>query len=163
MHVHLLKSKIHRAEVTAASLDYEGSLTLAIDLMESVGLLPFERVLCSNLANGERFETYAIPGRRGSGDCILNGATAHLGKIGDRLTIAFEKTPLLTGTLEHWQHDTFVARWTDRELRADAFVTFALTPDGGIESARMRAVSPETDFSFDFQDLLFRPVSAAPR
>jgi len=86
-----------------------------------------------------------------------------IARIGDRLTIAFEKTPLLKGTLEHWQHDTFVARWTDRELRADAFVTFALTPDGGIESARMQAVSPETDFSFDFQDLLFRPVSAAPR
>lgn len=87
MQVHLLKSKIHRAQVTAASLDYEGSLTIALDLMEKVGLLPFERVLCSNLANGERFETYAIPGRRGSGDIVLNGATAHLGKAGDRLTI----------------------------------------------------------------------------
>jgi aspartate 1-decarboxylase len=87
MHVHLLKSKIHRAEVTAASLDYEGSLTIAVDLMETVGLLPYERVLCSNLANGERFETYAIPGKRGSGECVLNGATAHLGKAGDRITI----------------------------------------------------------------------------
>ena len=74
------------------------------------------------------------------------------------LSIVFDKTPLLTGTLEHWQQDTFVARWKDRELRADAFVTFALTPDGAIESLRMRAVSPETDFSYDFQDLLFRPV-----
>jgi CubicO group peptidase (beta-lactamase class C family) len=81
-----------------------------------------------------------------------------IARKGDGLTIAFEKTPSLTGTLEHWQHDTFVARWTDRELRADAFVTFALTPDGAIDSARMRAVSPDTDFSFDFQDLLFRPV-----
>jgi CubicO group peptidase (beta-lactamase class C family) len=77
---------------------------------------------------------------------------------GNGLTIAFSHTPSLSGTLEHWQHDTFVARWTDRELRADAFVTFALTPEGGIDSVRMRAVSPETDFSFDFQDLLFRPV-----
>ena len=64
---------------------------------------------------------------------------------------------MLSGTLEHWQHDTFVARWTDRELRADAFVTFALNPDGTIDTVKMRAVSPETDFSFDFQDLLFRP------
>jgi CubicO group peptidase (beta-lactamase class C family) len=72
------------------------------------------------------------------------------------LTITFDHTPLLTGTLEHWQHDTFVARWTDRELRADAFVTFALDADGNIETAKMRAVSPDTDFSFDFQDLLFR-------
>jgi CubicO group peptidase (beta-lactamase class C family) len=77
---------------------------------------------------------------------------------GGGLTIAFEKTPSLKGTLEHWQHDTFVAKWTDRELRADAFVTFALTPDGAIDSVRMRAVSPDTDFSFDFQDLLFRPA-----
>jgi CubicO group peptidase (beta-lactamase class C family) len=72
------------------------------------------------------------------------------------LTIKFNHTPLLTGTLEHWQHDTFVARWTDRELRADAFVTFALDPDGNIETVKMRAVSPDTDFSYDFQDLLFR-------
>ncbi|HAM71713.1 MAG TPA: aspartate 1-decarboxylase [Verrucomicrobiales bacterium] len=87
MLVHLLKSKIHRAQVTAASLDYEGSLTVARDLMERVGFLPYERVLCSNLANGQRFETYLIPGEAGSGAIILNGATAHLGKVGDRLTI----------------------------------------------------------------------------
>ena len=87
MLVHLLKSKIHRAPVTASSLNYEGSLTIAIDWMEKVGLLPFERVLCSNLANGERFETYVIPGERGSAAIVLNGATAHLGKVGDRLTI----------------------------------------------------------------------------
>ena len=79
------------------------------------------------------------------------------------LTIRFSHTPSLSGTLEHWQHDTFVARWTDRELRADAFVTFALTPDGRVEEAKMRAVSPETDFSFDFQDLLLTPVSAPGR
>jgi aspartate 1-decarboxylase len=87
MHIHLLKSKIHRAQVTASSLDYEGSLTIALDLMEKAGLVPFERVLCSNLVNGERFETYVIPGRRGSGEIVLNGATAHLGQVGDRLTI----------------------------------------------------------------------------
>ena len=87
MQVHLLKSKIHRAQVTASSLHYEGSLTIAVDLMEKVGLVPYERVLCSNLANGERFETYVIPGERGSAAIVLNGATAHLGEIGDRLTI----------------------------------------------------------------------------
>ncbi|MBM3846388.1 MAG: aspartate 1-decarboxylase [Verrucomicrobia bacterium] len=87
MLVHLLKSKIHRAEVTDASLDYEGSLTVATDLMKRVGFHPYERVLCSNLANGQRFETYLIPGNEGSGAVILNGATAHLGKAGDRLTI----------------------------------------------------------------------------
>jgi aspartate 1-decarboxylase len=87
MQVQLLKSKIHRAQVTSANLDYEGSLTIAADLMEKVGLLPHERVLCGNLANGQRFETYVIPGERGSGAIVLNGATAHLGKVGDRLTI----------------------------------------------------------------------------
>src|SRR5947207_13165187 len=87
MQIHLLKSKIHRAQVTASNLDYEGSLTIAADLMELTGLLPHERILCGNLANGERFETYAIPGERGSGQIQLNGATAHLGKVGDRLTI----------------------------------------------------------------------------
>jgi aspartate 1-decarboxylase len=87
MLVYLLKSKIHRARVTGASLDYEGSLTIAEDLMEKAGLLPYERILCSNLANGARFETYVIKGRRGSGVIELNGAAAHRGKIGDRLTI----------------------------------------------------------------------------
>lgn len=87
MLVHLLKSKIHRAQVTGASVDYEGSLTVAIDLMDRVGFLPYERVLCSNLANGQRFETYLIPGEPESGSIVLNGATAHLGKCGDRITI----------------------------------------------------------------------------
>lgn len=87
MRIHLLKSKIHRAQVTAASLNYEGSMTIAADLMEKVGLVPYERILCSNLANGARFETYAIEGERGTGAIVLNGATAHLGKVGDRLTI----------------------------------------------------------------------------
>jgi hypothetical protein len=76
---------------------------------------------------------------------------------GGKLQIRFTRTPSLVGDLEHWQYDTFVARWRDRELRADAFVTFALNPDGTIHQARMQAVSPETDFSFDFQDLLLEP------
>jgi aspartate 1-decarboxylase len=87
MLVHLLKSKIHRAQVTAANLDYEGSMTIDRDLMDKVGLLPYERVLCSNMANAARFETYAISGDRGSGQIVLNGAAAHLGKPGDLLTI----------------------------------------------------------------------------
>ena len=87
MLVHLLKSKIHRAQVTAANLEYEGSLTLDRDLMDKAGLLPYERILCSNMANGQRFETYVIPGERGSSQIVLNGAAAHLGKPGDRLTI----------------------------------------------------------------------------
>ncbi len=83
----LLKSKLHRATVTGASLHYEGSLTISSDLAEQVGLRLYERILVSNLANGERFETYVIYGAAGAGTIELNGATAHLGKIGDRLTI----------------------------------------------------------------------------
>jgi CubicO group peptidase (beta-lactamase class C family) len=77
---------------------------------------------------------------------------------GQKLVMRFTKTPSLVGDMEHWQHDTFVVRWHDRELRADAYVTFALNPDGTIEQAKMRAVSPATDFSFDFHDLLLRPA-----
>ena len=87
MQIVLLKSKIHRATVTGGDLKYEGSLTIAVDLMEKAGLQPYEKILCGNMANGERFETYAIPGKRGSGEIILNGAVAHLGKKGDILTI----------------------------------------------------------------------------
>jgi aspartate 1-decarboxylase len=87
MQVFLLKSKIHRATVTGGNVEYEGSLTISADLMEKVGLQEYERILCGNMANGERFETYAIRGRRGSGEIILNGAVAHLGKKGDLLTI----------------------------------------------------------------------------
>ncbi len=87
MTLQLLKSKIHRATVTDAHVNYEGSLTIDRALMDEVCLREHERVLCGNLANGERFETYAIAGESGSGAIILNGATAHLGKAGDRLTI----------------------------------------------------------------------------
>ena len=87
MQIHLLKSKIHRAGVTAANVNYEGSLTIDSGLMAQAGLHAFERILCSNLANGERFETYAIPGERGPGAIVLNGAAARLGKAGDLLTI----------------------------------------------------------------------------
>ena len=87
MQISVLKSKIHRAKVTSASLDYQGSLTVPQDLMDRVGLFPYERILCGNLANGARFETYVIPGESGSGEIVLNGATAHLGKVGDRIII----------------------------------------------------------------------------
>jgi len=87
MQIQILKSKLHRATVTGGNVEYEGSLTIDAELMARAGLHAYERILCGNLANGERFETYCIPGERGSGAIILNGATAHLGKPGDRLTI----------------------------------------------------------------------------
>jgi CubicO group peptidase (beta-lactamase class C family) len=79
-------------------------------------------------------------------------------RTGDGLGIRFAHTPELVGTLSHWQHDTFVVRWNERWLNADAFIDFALTPDGAIREVRMEPVSPLTDFSFDFQDLRLTPV-----
>lgn len=83
----LLKSKLHRIKVTESCLDYEGSLTLDPDDMEAVGIVQWEKILCADVENGNRFETYAIAGRRGSHVCCLNGAAAHKGKVGDRLIV----------------------------------------------------------------------------
>ena len=80
-----------------------------------------------------------------------------------KLAIQFTKTPSLIGDLDHWQYDTFIARWKDRELRADAYVTFSLTPEGTVEQAKMAPASPSVDFSFDFQDLLLLPVREAEK
>ena len=77
---------------------------------------------------------------------------------GGKLVMSFTKTPGMVGDMEHWSRETFVVRWRDRELRADAYVTFTLDPDGAIVEARMKAFSPDTDFSYDFQDLLLKPV-----
>ncbi len=77
---------------------------------------------------------------------------------GGKLVMRFTRTPQLVGELSHWQHDTFVVRWNERWLNADAFVTFALDADGGVREVRMEAISPLTDFSFDFQDLRLTPV-----
>lgn len=78
---------------------------------------------------------------------------------GGHLVMRFSHTPQLEGDLSHWQYDTFLVRWRDRELRADAFITFSLNPDGTIREARMAPASPSVDFSFDFQDLRLTPVS----
>ncbi len=78
-----------------------------------------------------------------------------------RLVLRFGRSPAFVGDLEHWQYDTFVAHWRSRHIE-DAYVTFALDPDGSIDRFQMAAVSPLADFSFDYQDLLFRPVPAPP-
>ena len=78
-----------------------------------------------------------------------------------KLVMRFSHTAQLVGELEHWQHDVFIVRWRERWLNADAFVSFALTPDGAIREARMEAISPLTDFSFDFHDLRLAPVEAS--
>jgi CubicO group peptidase (beta-lactamase class C family) len=75
------------------------------------------------------------------------------------LAIRFTRTPSLVGDLVQWQHDTFLARWRDRELRADAYATFWLNPDGSVHQLRLVPASESVDFSFDFQDLVLKPVS----
>ncbi|MCD6130815.1 MAG: aspartate 1-decarboxylase [Candidatus Hydrothermota bacterium] len=87
MMVTLLKSKIHRIRVTGKEINYEGSITIDIDIMRKVDLLPYERVEVYNITNGERFSTYVIPGKQGSGEVILNGATARKGEVGDLLIV----------------------------------------------------------------------------
>ncbi|MFA0743002.1 MAG: hypothetical protein DFNUSKGM_003135 [Candidatus Fervidibacter sacchari] len=83
----LCKSKIHRATVTEANLNYEGSLTLDPLLMEAAGLVPFEQVHVLNLNNGARFETYLIEGEMGSGTVCVNGAAARLVQVGDPVIV----------------------------------------------------------------------------
>lgn len=83
----MFKSKIHRATVTQADLHYEGSLTVDTDLLEAADLLPYEKVAVVNVNNGERFETYVIPGESGSGVICLNGAAARKGAVGDLVII----------------------------------------------------------------------------
>ena len=87
MQVTLLKSKLHRATVTAVSPDYSGSLSIDRTLMKVVGFLHHEKILVGNISNGERFETYCIPAPEGSGEIALNGAAAHKGSVGDLLVI----------------------------------------------------------------------------
>ncbi|MDX1775438.1 MAG: aspartate 1-decarboxylase [Desulfobulbales bacterium] len=84
---HMLKSKIHRATITEADLNYEGSLTIDKELLEAVDLHPYERVMVYNINNGERFDTYAIEGAAGSGVIGLNGAAARKGLVGDQIII----------------------------------------------------------------------------
>lgn len=87
MQLTFLKSKIHRVTVTDGDVNYEGSITIDETLMQAAGILEYEKVLVGNISNGNRFETYAIKGPAGSGMICLNGATAHLGRTGDIITI----------------------------------------------------------------------------
>jgi aspartate 1-decarboxylase len=87
MQLKVLKSKLHLATVSGSDLNYHGSLTIDPDLMDAVGILPYEAILISNTATGHRAETYALPGVRGLGQIELNGAMARLGAVGDRLIV----------------------------------------------------------------------------
>ena len=87
MHREVLRGKIHRAIVTEANLEYEGSLTVDVELMEAAGLSAYEKIDVYDITNGSRFSTYLIEGPRHSGVICVNGAAAHLAKKGDRIII----------------------------------------------------------------------------
>jgi aspartate 1-decarboxylase len=87
MNISVLKSKIHRAVITEANLNYVGSLTLDEDLIDAANLIENEKVQIVNVNNGERIETYLIKGKRGSGVCCLNGPAARRGAVGDVVII----------------------------------------------------------------------------
>jgi aspartate 1-decarboxylase len=87
MTISVLKSKVHRAVITEANLNYVGSLTLDEDLMDAANMIENEKVQVVNVNNGERIETYLIKGKRGSGVCCLNGPAARKGAVGDVVVI----------------------------------------------------------------------------
>jgi aspartate 1-decarboxylase len=95
MRLNVFKSKIHRATVTHADLEYEGSVTVDSDLLDAAEILPYEAVHIWNVTRGSRLMTYALPGPRGSGAICVNGAAAHLNKPGDLVILATfaEMTP----------------------------------------------------------------------
>ena len=83
----MFKSKLHQMKVTEANLHYEGSITIDKELLDKAGILPYEKVQVVNITNGERLETYTIPGDAGSRVCCLNGAAARKTQVGDRVII----------------------------------------------------------------------------
>ena len=87
MTITMLKAKIHRATVTQAELDYVGSITVDMDLLEQAGILEYEKVQIVDVNNGSRFETYTIAGERGSGVLCLNGAAARMVQTGDKIIL----------------------------------------------------------------------------
>lgn len=95
MQIFMLKSKIHGATITRADLNYEGSMTIDLDLLDAAGIMVYEKISVYNINCGTRLETYAIPGERGKGEICLNGAAARLGQKDDKVIIltyaAFEE------------------------------------------------------------------------
>lgn len=118
----LLKSKIHRAVVTDADLHYQGSVTVDPYLLEAADILVWEQVEIYNITNGERFTTYAMPGRRGAGEIIINGAAAHKAGRGDLVIICsyaeYEEAEALEHTAKRVLVDSANRQVT--EVRASA-------------------------------------------
>lgn len=98
----VLKSKLHRAMITGADVDYEGSIEIPTDLMEAADLWAGEKVLVASITTGARLETYVLPGKSGTGHILINGGAAHLIKAGERVAImcfALSETPVVSKNL----------------------------------------------------------------
>lgn len=113
----MFKSKIHRATVTSANKDYEGSLTIDADLLDAADILPYEQIHVWDVSNGARLVTYALSGARGSGEVCVNGAGAHLIKPGDLVIIA-TYTLMATRTARKYE-PTVVLVDGENKIRAD--------------------------------------------
>jgi aspartate 1-decarboxylase len=111
MEISIFKSKIHRATVTHADLDYEGSVTIDADLMDQANILPYESVHVWNVTRGSRLVTYALSGPRGSGAVCINGAAAHINKPGDIVILA---TFANMSRAEALKHQPVVVRVDDK-------------------------------------------------
>lgn len=132
----MLKSKIHRAVVTDANLHYVGSVTIDPDLLEAADILEHEQVAVVDIDNGARLETYAIAGRRGSGDLCLNGAAARLVQPGDRV-IVISYSDYEDAELERYQPRVVHVDTANRQVDA---VTAELLAAGATGSAPRRYV-----------------------
>ena len=109
MYRNMLRSKIHRATVTGANLEYEGSVTIDANLLARADILPHQEVEIWNVTNGERFRTYALPGQPGSGVVCINGAAAHKARRGDLVIIA----------TFGWMTDADARRWEPKVVFVD--------------------------------------------
>lgn len=114
----LFKSKIHRATITQADVDYEGSVTIDRDLLEAADILPYEKVAVWNVTRGTRLETYALEGERGSGVICINGAAAHLNQPGD-LVILATFAEVEASELAGWQPTVVFVDGQNRIVRKD--------------------------------------------
>lgn len=123
----VLKSKIHRATVTEANLNYIGSVTIDKDLLDASGIHPYEQVHIVNITNGERFVTYAIEGPRGGGDICLNGAAARLVHPGD-LVIIIAYRQLQEAEMDGYKPTVVFVDEHNRVVSAEALIEPPFTP-----------------------------------
>ena len=117
----MFKSKLHRARITQADLYYEGSLTIDEELMDLADLVAYEKVSVVNINNGERFETYVIPGKAGSRDICLNGAAARKGHVGDEVII-ISYTNVPDEKARQWQPTVVLVNENNNPISVDKSV-----------------------------------------